>query len=312
MKNDLISIVIPAFNAKEYIASAIESVLGQEGLECEFEIIVVDDCSQDGTVSFVREKFNLQSVRVIELEKNSGPAHARNVGIEASKGNYISLLDSDDIFQPEKLASQYTFLENNPGCGAVITASKTIVDKKYGKDITYHFPVTKLEQAKEVFFSKIARFTSTLFFRKELYQSTGGFDCSMNHFEDHEFLLRCIKHSNLGYINQLLTCYRVRDDGLSGSISEVSFLNSRQKFEEKAFDIFPELKVFEHEYWSNEYFGLGKILLFQKRNRKRSRSYFKKSISGNMQNVKPYIGLMLSYLPLFVSMKIRKKLILES
>ena len=102
MKNEpLISIVTPMYNAEKLIGETIESVLNQTYQNWEW--IVVDNCSTDKSRDLITA-INDSRIKVISLEKNSGgPAHPRNVGIENAKGEYVALLDADDIWHNEKL-----------------------------------------------------------------------------------------------------------------------------------------------------------------------------------------------------------------
>lgn len=97
---DLVSVIIPAYNAEKYIKDAIDSVLKQTYPY--FEIIVVDDASQDKTVEIVRS-FKDERIRLIQHEKNQGPGAARNTATEAAKGRWIALLDADDQWHPQRL-----------------------------------------------------------------------------------------------------------------------------------------------------------------------------------------------------------------
>lgn len=107
----LVSIVIPLFNAKEYISETIESVLNQSYKN--LEVIVVDDCSSDGSQKVVEDFSKIDSrVKLIQMEQNfGGPAKPRNIGVENSKGEYIAFLDADDIWEENKLEVQIKLME---------------------------------------------------------------------------------------------------------------------------------------------------------------------------------------------------------
>ena len=105
-----VSVVIPAYNACEYIGRAIESVLGQT--RAADEIIVVDDGSTDGTGTQVK-KFG-ERVRYIHQE-NSGPSASRNAGVLAAKSEWIAFLDADDEWLPKHLQLQTELLGRNNG-----------------------------------------------------------------------------------------------------------------------------------------------------------------------------------------------------
>ncbi|TYC58050.1 glycosyltransferase family 2 protein [Marinobacter sp. BW6] len=107
-----VSIVMPAFNASQYIGATIDSVLRQTAPD--WELIVVDDCSTDDT----REKIHAiaeadSRIRLIALEKNfGGPAGPRNVGVKEARSDLVAFLDSDDIWHPEKLKIQLSAVED--------------------------------------------------------------------------------------------------------------------------------------------------------------------------------------------------------
>ena len=99
----MFSVVIPVYNRRALVGRAIRSVLAQQGAD--FEVIVVDDASDDGTPEQVREEFG-SAVKIVILAENSGVSAARNRGIAAAEGEWIALLDSDDEWLPNKLARQ--------------------------------------------------------------------------------------------------------------------------------------------------------------------------------------------------------------
>lgn len=104
------SVIVPAFNAADYIEAAIASATQQEN--CELEVIVVDDRSTDDTRERVRRMASADSrVILLALPDNGGPSVARNAGIAAAKGRWIALLDADDTFEPGRLAALIALAE---------------------------------------------------------------------------------------------------------------------------------------------------------------------------------------------------------
>jgi succinoglycan biosynthesis protein ExoO len=95
-----VSFVIAAFNAQASLARAIRSALDQRDVTV--EVVVVDDCSSDGTLDVARS-FPGDAVRVVALEKNRGPGGARNAGLEAAEGRWIAVLDADDTVYPDRI-----------------------------------------------------------------------------------------------------------------------------------------------------------------------------------------------------------------
>jgi teichuronic acid biosynthesis glycosyltransferase TuaG len=106
----IVSIITPAYNSSNFIEETIQSVFDQTFEE--WEMIIVDDNSSDDTVSIAKRFAKEDSrIKIIELSENSGPATARNVAIELSRGRYIAFLDSDDLWDPVKLERQIGFMK---------------------------------------------------------------------------------------------------------------------------------------------------------------------------------------------------------
>lgn len=107
-----VSIITPAWNAEKYIAEAIRSVQAQTFSD--WEMIIVDDCSDDRTAAIAWEYAAADArIRVMATEKNSGAATARNLALTVCGGRYIAYLDADDLWMPEKLQKQLAFLREN-------------------------------------------------------------------------------------------------------------------------------------------------------------------------------------------------------
>ena len=98
----LFSIIIPAYNTEDFIEECILSVLKQAECGCEYEVIVIDDCSTDSTLEIVKG-ITSNNLLILKAEMNSGPGAARNKGIEVASGEWVLFLDSDDILHPEAL-----------------------------------------------------------------------------------------------------------------------------------------------------------------------------------------------------------------
>ena len=108
----LVSIIMPMYNAEKYIKESIKSVLNQT-YEI-WELLIIDDVSTDNSLEIVEEYVERDSrIKLFRLDENSGPAVARNVGIKNSIGDFISFLDSDDLWHAEKLEIQLRFMIDN-------------------------------------------------------------------------------------------------------------------------------------------------------------------------------------------------------
>ena len=103
MASDLVSIIVPSYNAATYIGETIRSVIAQTYPE--WEMVIADDCSVDQTLESIRSFAQHDArIRFIALTRNGGPAAARNAALEQARGRWIAFLDSDDLWLPEKLA----------------------------------------------------------------------------------------------------------------------------------------------------------------------------------------------------------------
>jgi len=96
-----VTFLIAAFNAQETIARALRSALAQEGIGV--EVVVVDDCSSDGTAA-IADSIRDERVRVVRLDRNRGPGGARNAGLDAARGRWVAVLDADDTVRPDRMA----------------------------------------------------------------------------------------------------------------------------------------------------------------------------------------------------------------
>jgi glycosyltransferase involved in cell wall biosynthesis len=118
-----VSIILTTYNSEKSIQRTLDSIHNQKGLNSQFEIelIVVDDCSTDKTVDILKEN----DIDYLSTVKNSGgPNRGRNIGLEKASGNYICIMDHDDEWHPNKVASQLPLFDKAP----IVTSGHTIID----------------------------------------------------------------------------------------------------------------------------------------------------------------------------------------
>lgn len=111
-----VSVIIPTFNRRAFLLEAVNSVYRQSCAD--WELIAVDDGSTDGTEDVF---CGLPEVRYRKLEQNHGVSYARNRGLEMARGEWICFLDSDDLWEPDKLKRQLEWMDRNPDCRACYT-----------------------------------------------------------------------------------------------------------------------------------------------------------------------------------------------
>ncbi|MFO8069866.1 MAG: glycosyltransferase family 2 protein [Alkalibacterium sp.] len=110
IKKNLVSIIMPTYNAEHFIRNSIGSV--QDQSYGNWELIIVDDCSTDDTIAII-DSYKDERIRLIKLPVNQGAAIARNTALEKVSGEYIAFLDSDDLWHQEKLEKQLSFMLEN-------------------------------------------------------------------------------------------------------------------------------------------------------------------------------------------------------
>ena len=204
-----ISVIIPTYNRRHTLERAIDSVLSQTFKP--FEIIIVDDGSEDGTRNWVQDAY--PSIKYI-YQPNNGVSSARNKGIRSSRGFWIALLDSDDEWMPEKLEDQVIFINENPGSlfchtneiwirnGVRVNQMKK--HKKYGGDIfKYCLDMCRISP-------------SSSLIKKEVFEDVGLFDESLTVCEDYDLWLRITANYTILFLDRpLIKKYGGHADQLS-------------------------------------------------------------------------------------------------
>jgi len=205
--NPLISVIIPAFNADKYIDETIDSVINQSYQN--IEVIVINDGSTDNTLE-VLEKFH-DKITVLTTE-NRGVSHARNYGVNRSKGSVLAFVDSDDIWLSDKLERQVNDLKklNWSHCDSFYFGEHESGTVKRSDLSTMCHGAVFEPLLKENFIT-----TSTVLIKKETFIENGGFDEGLEALEDWKLWLAVARKNDLAYVAEPLTRYRV----YSGSTS---------------------------------------------------------------------------------------------
>lgn len=184
--NTTVSVIIPAFNQADYLASAIQSVLDQTYPA--YEILVIDDGSTDRTRDVVR-RFLDPSIQYV-YQENRGLAAARNTGLRLATGDYISFLDADDLFLPEKIDLLVSALESHPGAG--FAAGQTIAIDQRGNNLGLMTEVHGPDNPLDLILGNTLQVSSVLV-RREWFGVAGIFDENLKACEDWDMWLRLIK-----------------------------------------------------------------------------------------------------------------------
>lgn len=184
-----VSVIIPTYNRERFIADAIDSVLTQT--YDDFEVIVVDDGSSDGTPAILSR---YADDRLIHLrQNNNGRSRARNRALAIARGKYIAFLDSDDVYLPDKLALQVSFLDSHPDVGMIYTSAACIDEEGRGINYRYVASVSGDIYRHIAFFEPVTITLPTVMARRSVFDRAGMFDERMERFEDTDMWRRISK-----------------------------------------------------------------------------------------------------------------------
>src|SRR5215470_13666475 len=168
---DLVSIIIPAYNAGAFIKDAIESILAQDYRP--IEVIVIDDGSSDETAS-IAERFGPPVI--CHRQKNGGPPVARNRGLLIARGQYIGFLDADDLYEKGRMKLQFDKLQQNPGLAVVIgRLMREQLDEKPGGPIAF-----KTMEPDEYIWLQLG----LCLFRRTVFERVGVMEENLRHSDD--------------------------------------------------------------------------------------------------------------------------------
>ena len=215
----LVSVIMAVYNAEKTIAQAINSVLKQTYPN--FELLVVNDCSQDGTVELVRNMMAQDDrIRLVSNETNSGVSYTRKHGLEEARGAWIAILDSDDAWAPEKLEKQIA-LQEKTQADLLFTGSAFMDADGQPLDWYLHAPaeVTYRQLLKQNVLSN-----SSALVRKELYAKHYAIGDGMH--EDFAVWLSILKEGRKAYgVDEPLLIYRIDKSSRSGNKVKAAKMN---------------------------------------------------------------------------------------
>lgn len=229
-----VSVVIPAYNADAFITDALDSIAAQTSPPK--EVFVIDDGSRDQTSRRVQDWIDASTPRfMVKLirQENRGLPATRNVGMREASGEWIALLDADDIWQPRHLEELILAIRLIPDCVAAYGAGRVFAAEEMNSQLYDDFwdnPSRQfgtaingsncLRLGKDIFPRLVkGNFIkpSSLMFRADVATEIGYFDEDLRTGEDREFLVRLIFRGDFVYFPESITLYRWHDDNISQS-----------------------------------------------------------------------------------------------
>lgn len=212
-ENPTVSVIVPAFNAAQTIARALDSALNQTTPAD--EIIVVDDSSADATRDIVC-RYAARGVRLIDSPVRGGAARARNAGIASASGDLVAFLDSDDEWLPTKLEKQVSLIQTDAAFSFVACGSNLISPSGADMGDLYHGrPVATGAAAWKALLACNFIATPAVVVWRRVLASVGGFDETMKVGEDQDLWIRLALAGSLGYVRESLVRVHGRENSLS-------------------------------------------------------------------------------------------------
>jgi len=203
--NPLVSVIVPVHNGEKYIGTALESVYAQDYRP--FEVIVVDDGSTDDSASIIKRFKEATYI----YQKNQGVTIARNVGINASKGELISFIDQDDLWIPEKLSLQVRYLLGHPEIEYVVGRKRSFVEP--GLHVPEWFKRHLRHDHAAAFLP------GTFMARRSAFKKVGMFDSSYRISSDADWFIRAREASiPMSVMEEVMLHKRLHEDNLSSQM----------------------------------------------------------------------------------------------
>ena len=274
-----VSVIIPTHNRAEFLRSAITSVLNQTFQD--FEIIVIDDASNDHTREVIAN-FNNARIKVIHNQISKGAAGARNIGIVNTSCEYIAFLDDDDEWLPEKLQIQTCLLDNSPPKVGGVLTGYTIEKMSERIVSTVNYAMIDLPKGNPIA-------TSSILLRRECFEKCGLFDENMLTGSDYDMWIRISKKFSFKVIKNALVKYYIHENSLTFNYEKRA--RSLEILLEKHKDFFKS----DYKGYSKQYLELG-ITYCYKGDIQKGRKALGTSIKINPFEMRNYFNFILSLL----------------
>ena len=203
-----VSVVIPTFNRADRLCEAVDSVLGQtfRTLEC----VIVDDGSTDGTPEVIEARYGADGRVRHVVQENAGPAAARNRGVTLARGAFIAFLDSDDLWDPEKLAIQMDLMRRERQAALCFCDRRIAGEPESSRFVATGFS-GDLSMA-GLLRDNLPICTPSVVVRKEALTQAGGFDPSFTCAEDWDLWIRIRARHPFTYVDRPLVTVRPGED----------------------------------------------------------------------------------------------------
>lgn len=264
MEQPLVSVITITRNRARLIGRCVQSVLNQTYKNIEH--IVVDGASDDETDEVIAE-FKDERLKFIKLEKNEPIVDTINIGFRASQGRYITFLDSDDEYVPEKIQKQLNLIQSLPEDYGMVYCWMTYYDNVTKKELRIHKHELRGFVASEVVETPTVSGTPTYFFRRNVFEELGGWRSDIGIISDWELAARCCQKWKVDYVPESLVkvyinhgAQRMSEKGFYKKAEEKQLIFEKHFLEtfSNIYDQFPQKKTIHLYNICSCYFRLRK------------------------------------------------------
>jgi len=301
MINDTVSVIVPVFNCRDYLAGCIESALSQTHQP--IEIIAVDDGSTDGSADILAS-YKLR-ITVI-TQANAGPSAARNNGVAHSSGEYLAFLDGDDLWDPRKIEAQLAILKAHPKAVAVYCDHRSIdaEDRVLGYTGALEHSRASGSILEDLIYGQLIKSPSLVMVRREAFDAVGGFDTFLRYSEDYDLWLRLAARGPILYQVETLASYRVHGGNVSlGPDQNIKALagnlHALGKLALEAQGIKPQVRALAREKLFSTALGLGWAHRQAGAKRKAAQAY-RRALTLKPTSLRAWVGFLSSHLSIMV------------
>lgn len=210
-----ITVLMPVYNACQFVKYSIKSLIKQSFID--FELLVIDDGSSDDTVLEI-QSFKDSRIRLVKNDGNMGVAWTLNAGLDLARGEYVARMDADDICYPHRLAKQLQFMEKNPAVGVAGTWVRYFGDQPPVIDRT---PLGT-DVVKAFLFFDNALYHPSVILRKKLFDRFGlRYDSMYSRSEDYELWIRAAEYFPLDNLPEPLLRFRCHRGSVTSTASDM-------------------------------------------------------------------------------------------
>ncbi|MEL6447894.1 MAG: glycosyltransferase [Pseudomonadota bacterium] len=218
-----VSVIIPCYNRGDYIAETVDSVFGQTLRD--IELICVDDGSTDQTRAILEGYGDRLTLLEHPGRVNKGQSAAINLGLAHAEGEFIAVLDSDDLWLPEKLEEQVAYLDAHPETDIVYGNGEAIDGSGRHLYRIYETGHVERNDVADLLLDCYFLLPNNALVRSRLYDEAGGFDESLRAAQDHDMAIRLAERGNVAYLDRCWFRYRRHPDSISHRNADLRWRN---------------------------------------------------------------------------------------